>query len=486
MSVALSFIIPIYKKKVAVLEKCLRSILDQSLTDYEIICVFDGPDPEGESVVRRMLKKAPVPVKVLTIEHGGAPKARNAGLAVAKGRYVVAWDADCYIEPHAAKAWVEILDRQPEYAFLYSSYKFADEKGATQAEPFDPWLLRVTNFISGCFPVRRELDPGWDESLESLQDWSRWLTIVERGGKGKFLQGYAFSTEYPDPESISGKGCTHEVWLSRMDKVREKHGIPKKKVCVTSLSNKMDGIALAKMLDADYMDRPNDKPNHYATIIQLGFSLNPGIAELHASAWGPEHKKILFWSREDVDEIYNAVSLNALGQYAERLNKACQMFVEDKAAQRIMEKAGFKVEILPLPMANHDEIAPLPEKPKFLIDASDKYGHAFSVLKRALPDMEIDVSNGITKLDECTGILHFYPERGMSSSAKRALLNGRHVVSNIQMPFCGYLDDNVTDETFIVNVVEKLRKVVKGGPNKAAAEYYRKALSVDKLKEVVA
>ena len=481
----LTFVIPTYKPDLDIFTKCLKSLAEQSLKEWEAIVVLDGPNEDAARIAAKVFKKVPNRFRIIEIPHGGAQKARNAGRELVKSPYVVFWDSDCAIEPHTAQAWVNIFDKEPEVGFIYSGYKFFDEKGAINAEPWDPWLLKVTNFISACFPVRTELAPKWDEELESLQDWSFWLRVAATGAKGKFLQGYAFSTAYPTPESISGKGCTSENWLKRMDAVRELHGIPKKEVCVTSLSNKMDGIALAKLIDADYHDRPNDKPSHYKTIIQLGFSLNPGIAELHAQAWGPDHKKVLFFTREDVDEIYNAVSLNALDEYSKRFNEAYTMLCEDKAAQRILERAGFKVSIMALPMVNKDEPAPLPERPKFLIDASERYGHVMGTLKRALPDMDIEVANGITPIDKVTGLVHFYVDRAMSSGIKRFLLNGRHVVSNVQQPFAGFLEDKVTDEKFIVAMVERLRKIAKTGPNKAGMDYYKKSLGAEKLQEIL-
>ena len=390
------------------------------------------------------------------------------------------------IEPHAAQAWVEILDKDKSVSFVYAGYKFLDEKGGIPSEPFDPWTLRVTNYISTCFPLRRELVGKWDENIESLQDWDFWLGVVERGGVGKFLQGYAFSTAFPTPESVSGKGCTSEAWLGRMDAVREKHGIPKLEVCVTSVANRHDGIALAKLIGADYHDRPADKPSHYKTIIQVGFSLNPGVSEIHASAWGPTHRKLLFWTREDVDEVYNAVSKKALDEYSSRLNLACErQFVYDKTSQSIMEGCGFRVSVLPLPLVNTDPIAPMPEQPRFLVDAAQQYGHVLAVLQRALPDFKIEVAQGIQKLENYTGLIHFFIDRCSSSSIKRMLVAGRHVVSNVQIPFAGFLEDKVSDERFIVSMVERLRKVAKMGPNDKAAAYYKTALSPEKLKEVL-
>jgi glycosyltransferase involved in cell wall biosynthesis len=482
----LTFIVPVYKPDQKHFERCLKSLTEQSLTDWEAVFVLDGPNEDAAKTIQRAMKKKPNHYRIIEQEHGGACKARNTGFAASKTPYVVFWDCDSAIEPHAAKAWVDILDKQPGIGFVYSGYKFSDEKGAINSEPFDPWLLRVTNYISTCFPVRRELVGEWDESLESLQDWDFWLGVVSRGGVGMFLQGYAFSTAYPTPESISGKGCTPEKWLERMDKVKAKHKIPQRDVCLTSIEAKHDAIALAKLMDADYMDRPNDKPNHYKTIIQVGFSLNPQIAETHALAWGPIHKKVLFWTRENVDEIYNSISLHALEEYSSRLNAAAIQFVEDKAAQRIMERAGFQVKVLPLPLVNNDETAPMPKRPKFLVDAAGQYGAVLAVVKKALPDMDIEIARGFQKIEDCTGLLHFYIERAMSGSAKRMILAGRHVVSNIQSPFCGFLEDKTTDEKFIVEVVERLRAIAKQGPNEKGKDYYRKALSVEKLKEAIA
>lgn len=483
--IALSFVIPVYKKPVHVIEKCLKSILTQSLKEYELILVLDGEDSVLERAITSVLKKVKAPWRVIVQEHGGAPRARNRGISEAKGRYVVCWDADCYIEPHTAKAWVEVLDKRKEVDFCYSGYSFAGEKGGIQSEPFDPFTLRVANYISGCFPIRRDKAPKWCEDLKSLQDWDFWLSAVDNGSKGHFLPGYAFSTEFPDPESISGKGCTSEVWLERVDAVKARHNIPIRKVCVTSVNDKHDGLAIAKLIDADYHDRPNDKPNHYETIIQIGLSLNPQVVEIGCTAWGTQHKKILFWTRDNIEEIYNGISLHALEEYSMRLNQTCTQFVEDKASQRIMQRAGFNVNVMHLPVINEDQITPLPTEPRFLVDASRQYAHVLNVIKKALPDVKLEIAQGAQAISDYTGLIHFYADRTIGSSIKRMLVNGRHVISNVQSPFAGFLEDKTTDEKFIVATVERVRQIVKKPLNIGAVDYYKKALSVEKLKEAI-
>ena len=342
----------------------------------------------------------------------------------------------------------------------------------------------MNNYISTCFPLRRELVPGWDESLESLQDWDFWLSVVERGAKGKFLAGYAFSTAVPSKDSISGKGCSAGNWLKRLEAVKSKHNIPIREVCVTSVSDKLDGLALAKMLDADYRDGPNDKPNRYKTIIQIGFSLDPAYSETHARQWGADHKKILFWTSDNVEEIHNAVGLRTLTEYASRLNQACKQYVEDKASKDIMSRAGFQTEILPLPMLN-DSPAEMPKEPAFLVECSNAYQNVIEAIKKSLPDVRLEVNVGPKKIENFSGMLHFHMDRVQSSYAKRMLLNGRHLVSNIQSPFCGFTNDMVTDEEFIISVVERVRKLNKMGPNVNAINYYTQSLNKENLIKVL-
>lgn len=486
----LSFVIPVYRPNLDLLEKCVKSLVDQSLKDWDAVFVVDGEDSNAVGVIRSAMKKSPNSFKVLNVEHGGAPKARNTGVMHTTGDFVIFWDCDCLIEPDAAKNWVKIFKDEPEIGFIYSGYRFLDEKGCIDSEPFDPWLLRVRNYISTCFPLRREFLVKWNEDLKSLQDWDFWLSVVEKGAKGKFLRGYAFATAYPTEKSISGQGCTPEAWLERVDAVKKAHDLPERDVCVTSLSKKTEAIWLAKVLNADYQDAPHLKPHKYKTIVHMGLSFLPGYIEHHAEALSQPVRHVIFYTCDDLTDITTRLNLRAVWKYSELVNgKAFRQYVEDKAAADQLRHAGFNVEVMPLPMAVDADIATTDKvigKPIFALEINENYGHVFNFLQASMPDVELVSLSGARNMKEYHGLCHFHPDKSMSATMKKFVISNRPVVSNVQAPFMGYVDDTKDLCKFIPELVEKIRAAAHNKPSASASDYYKKLASPEKLLNVIA
>lgn len=487
--IRMSFVVPVYKPKPDVFERHVKSLRDQALKDFEVIWVLDGPSPEARAAISKYAKT--ITHYVYEIDHSGAQAARNHGGSRAMGDFLCFLDSDCVIEPGTSQMWVEQFDKHPEVGFIYSGYKFFGEKYAIDSEPFDPWTLRVRNYISGCFPMRRDLYPGWTDGLKSLQDWDMWLSLLEKAESlgwdinkiGMFVRGYAFATAMPDPESISGQGCTREVWLERVDAVKSRHGLADRSVCVSSLQYRHDGIALAKLIGADYLDIPNDKPHRYKSIIQVGFSLGSDV-EKHAAIFQEKNvKKFLFWTGDNINEMFHSVSFQQIDAMSTLLNDCVTQYCEDIEAQRLLNRLGFKVEVMPIPIGQQN-VLPLPEAKKWAVDISGSYSPMISVIAQSLPDIDLEMVGPATRLSDYLGLIHFFPDRTLSNSIKRAHLTGRHVISNVQQPFCGFLDDKWDAEKFIREVVESVREKSSSRPHPEAPGMY--ANSKDKILEAIA
>lgn len=101
-----SIIVPIYKVE-KYLEICIDSIIGQSFCDFELILVDDGsPDTCGEICDR--YSSSDTRVKVVHKENGGLSSARNAGLDIATGKYVIFIDSDDFWDDASALEHIHI------------------------------------------------------------------------------------------------------------------------------------------------------------------------------------------------------------------------------------------------------------------------------------------------------------------------------------------------------------------------------------------
>lgn len=92
----ISIIIPVYKTE-KYLHRCIDSILTQTYSDWELLLIDDGsPDKSGE--ICDDYAKNDERIKVIHKKNGGVSSARNAGLDVAKGQWVVFVDSDDWCE----------------------------------------------------------------------------------------------------------------------------------------------------------------------------------------------------------------------------------------------------------------------------------------------------------------------------------------------------------------------------------------------------
>lgn len=92
-----SVIVPFFNVE-GYIEKCLETLVNQTLEDIEIILVNDGSKDNSEVIAKRFLKNYPEKIVYLEKENGGLSDARNYGIPYAKGEYVAFLDSDDYVE----------------------------------------------------------------------------------------------------------------------------------------------------------------------------------------------------------------------------------------------------------------------------------------------------------------------------------------------------------------------------------------------------
>lgn len=197
-SALVSIVIPYYEMQ-AHLESCLDSIVADPHPRKEIILVDDGsPSPEARDLVDSIASSFDAcDLRLVRKANGGLASARNAGVAEARGDFVLPLDPDDLIVPGYLGAAVAALDAHEDLCWVNGiSAAFADgddpTRGADWIVPYDPepGMLFYENGCGTAAAVfRRETLAAFPyrEDLPAYEDWDLQLRLAVAGRKGEGL-----------------------------------------------------------------------------------------------------------------------------------------------------------------------------------------------------------------------------------------------------------------------------------------------------------
>jgi len=176
-----SIVIPCYNHG-AMLREALASVeevRDENL--LEVIVVDDGSS-DGETI--RILKEvADAGYKVVSQSNRRVSAARNTGIRLAKGEFILPLDNDNRLRDVYLKEGVKLLRDNPGIGVIYADAEYFGEKtGRWQVQEFDLLSLIRKNFIDACALYRKALWEqvgGYDEQMPwmGLEDWDFWLRV---------------------------------------------------------------------------------------------------------------------------------------------------------------------------------------------------------------------------------------------------------------------------------------------------------------------
>lgn len=189
----ISIIIPVYNQAQK-LANTLDSIAKQSLNDWELIVVDDGSDDNPEKVFTDFVSKTKNENHFIFLqqENKGAPAARNHGWQKSQGDFLFFCDADALLEKNALELLLDALKQNPEASYIYPSFYWG--RKLFKVGPFSAEKLRQEPYIHTMALIRAKDFPenGWDESIKKFQDWDLWLTMLEAGKVGVWLDQVLF------------------------------------------------------------------------------------------------------------------------------------------------------------------------------------------------------------------------------------------------------------------------------------------------------
>lgn len=147
-----SVIMPVYQKE-AYVEECIRSILNQTYREIELICIDDASRDKSGDILKRLADEDSR-IKIITNDiNKGAAISRNIGLEIAQGKYLLVLDADDFYENEFLEKAV-LRCEQDELDILLYDWCIYNEKLREKVERHMPLtfmkMLRNKCVFSSC------------------------------------------------------------------------------------------------------------------------------------------------------------------------------------------------------------------------------------------------------------------------------------------------------------------------------------------------
>lgn len=182
-----SVIIPFFSN-VGWLDAAVESVLNQSITDYEVIVINDGSNEDMESFLGKFNER----IKYIQTENKGSAAARNLGIEYAVGKYIAFLDSDDIWFKDRLKEQIDFMEKK-EAVWCHCSYElFSDQTkenvgvvnvSAFEGDVFGPCLVS-SPIGTPCVIVLRDVFINDDtlrfaEHMRQGQDSYLWLRLAE-------------------------------------------------------------------------------------------------------------------------------------------------------------------------------------------------------------------------------------------------------------------------------------------------------------------
>lgn len=180
-TIKVSVVIPAYNASGTIVE-CLRSVVGQSYSDWEVIVVNDGSGDDSGALVEAFMTDYPGLVRLINQENRGVSAARNCGIREARGEYIAFLDADDVWEPEKLDTQMKLMEDFPSVALSGTAYNRFSRGGSGKLMPVSPFgMLAKSYFNTSAVIAKKEaiLEAGlFPESMRYSEDIYLWTKIA--------------------------------------------------------------------------------------------------------------------------------------------------------------------------------------------------------------------------------------------------------------------------------------------------------------------
>lgn len=232
--VQVSVIIPTYNRA-DMIGDAIRSVLDQTYGNWELIVVDDGSTDDTRAVVAGFNDPR---THYVFQQNRGLPAARNTGIRAAQGIYIAFLDSDDCFLPQKLAWQVAALDAEPDTGLVASGYIETDamlqplrEVASWHAHPelSTPQWLQTCPFISSSVLVRRawlERVGLFDEDMRYIEDWDLWLRLAHAGCRMRWVERIVSCYRFHGSNMVRDTTRMRDGMIRMLDKFYAQTALP--------------------------------------------------------------------------------------------------------------------------------------------------------------------------------------------------------------------------------------------------------------------
>jgi glycosyltransferase involved in cell wall biosynthesis len=187
--VKISVLMPCYNAA-AFISEAIRSVLDQSMRDFEFLIVNDGSTDNTVEIINSFKDDR---IRLIEQQQLGIAAALNTGLKFASAAYIARFDADDICYPDRLEKQYDFMKANPDYTVVGSAADYMDEGGnyifthyppAEKNDDIQRLSFKICPFIHASVMYRKESVEriGYNLNAHSFEDHLLWLQLK---GKGK-------------------------------------------------------------------------------------------------------------------------------------------------------------------------------------------------------------------------------------------------------------------------------------------------------------
>ena len=184
-----SVIIPYYKKKKYIINS-IKSVLNQTYENLEIIIIYDDENQNDLDFIQEIKKKDKRIFIIKNLKTMGAGNSRNIGINNSKGQYIAFLDADDTWQNDKLNKQINFM-KSNDYKITHTSYFIVDESQRIIGKRIARNFFRLNDLLKSCdigtstVILKKDLinDNVKFASLKTKEDYVLWLKLLEKNAK---------------------------------------------------------------------------------------------------------------------------------------------------------------------------------------------------------------------------------------------------------------------------------------------------------------